>query len=96
MDVEDLLARNRDRIQEICRKHGASNIRIFGSVARHTAGEASDIDFLVDLDPGRTLFDLGGLAYDLGMLLGRPVDVATPGLLRAKIRSRIVREAVPL
>jgi hypothetical protein len=96
MDLDILLAQNKDEIREICRRYGASNIRIFGSVARHTADEASDIDFLVDLDPGRTLFDLGGLAYDLGHLLGRPVDVATPGLLRARIRSRIVREAVPL
>ena len=96
MDLDSLLAQNKDGIREICRRYGASNIRVFGSVARHDAGEASDIDLLVDLEPGRTLFDLGGLAYDLERLLGRPVDVATPGLLRARIRSRIVREAVPL
>jgi predicted nucleotidyltransferase len=96
MDLEELLAQNRDRILVICRSHGASNIRIFGSVARHDAGKDSDIDLLVDLEPGRTLFDLGGLAYDLGNLLGRRVDVATPGLLRAQIRGRILQEAVPL
>jgi len=96
MDLESLLAQNRDGIREICRRYGASNIRVFGSVARHDAGEASDIDLLVDLEPGRTLFDLGGLSYDLERLLGRRVDVATPGLLRARIRSRILQEAVPL
>ncbi len=96
MDLDSLLARNKDGIREICRRYGASNIRVFGSVARHDAGEASDIDLLVDLEPGRTLFDLGGLSYDLERLLGRRVDVATPGLLRARIRSRILQEAVPL
>ena len=96
MDLDSLLARNKDGIREICRRHGASNIRVFGSVARHDTGEASDIDLLVDLEPGRTLFDLGGLSYDLERLLGRRVDVATPGLLRARIRSRILQEAVPL
>jgi len=96
MDPDSLLTQNKDRIREICRRHGASNIRIFGSVARHEAGKESDIDILVDLEPGRTLFDLGGLAYDLERLLGRPVEVATPGLLRAHIRNRIIREAVPL
>ena len=96
MDLDSLLAQNKDGIREICRRYGASNIRVFGSVARHDAGEASDIDLLVDLEPGRTLFDLGGLSYDLERLLGRRVDVATPGLLRARIRSRILQEAVPL
>jgi predicted nucleotidyltransferase len=96
MDLDSLLAQNKDGIREICRRYGASNIRVFGSVARHDAGEASDIDLLVDLEPGRTLFDLGGLSYDLERLLGRHVDVATPGLLRARIRSRILQEAVPL
>lgn len=96
MNPESVLRRKKNAIQEICRRHGATNIRIFGSVARHTAGETSDIDFLVDLEPGRTLFDLGGLAYDLEKLLGRHVDVATPGLLRSRIRDRIMEEAVPL
>jgi len=96
MDLENHLAQNKDRIREICRRHGATNIRIFGSVARHDTGEESDIDFLVDLEPGRTLFDLGGLAYDLEQLLGGRVDVATPGLLRAGIRDRILQEAIPL
>ena len=61
----------------LSKKYGAFHIRIFGSVARHAADEKSDIDFLVELEPGRTLFDLGGLAYDLEKLLGRPVDVCT-------------------
>lgn len=69
---------------------------MFGSVARGTADEASDIDFLVDLEPGRSLLDLGGLLMDLRELLGANVDVATPAMLKPRIRERILREAVPL
>jgi uncharacterized protein len=55
-----------------------------------------DIDFLVDMEPGRSLFDLGGLQYELERLLGRPVDVVTERGLKARIRDRVLREAVPL
>jgi predicted nucleotidyltransferase len=69
---------------------------IFGSVARYTADERSDIGFLVEMEPGIILFDLGGFAYDLEKLLGRPVDMCTVHLLREPIRSRFILEAVPL
>lgn len=95
-DIYQLIQAKRDEINRLAQKYGASHIRIFGSVARHTADEKSDIDFLVELEPGRTLFDLGGLAYDLEKLLGRPVDVCTVHLLREQIRTRVVSEAVPL
>ena len=77
-------------------KHGARKVRVFGSVARGEADETSDIDFLVDLEPGRTLFDLGGLLLDLRDLLGREVDVVTERGLKARIRRRVLREAVAL
>jgi uncharacterized protein len=64
------------------------NVRIFGSVARREANEQSDIDFLVDLEAGRSLFDLGGLLVDLEELLGYPVDIVTEKGLRDRIRSR--------
>lgn len=67
-----------------------------GSVARSEADEHSDIDFLVELEPGRTLFDLGGLQYELEQLLGCRVDVVTVKGLKARIRDRVLREAVPL
>lgn len=57
---------------------------------------ASDVDFLVDLEPGRSLFDLGGLLMDLQALLEREVDVATPGGLKPRIRERVLRESVRL
>ena len=95
-DIYQLIHAKRMEITILAAQYGASHIRIFGSVARHTADEKSDIDFLVELEPGRTLFDLGGFAYDLEKLLGRPVDVCTVPLLREPVRSRVVLEAVPL
>jgi len=96
MAVEDLLKAKRDEILRVCAKYGAYNVRLFGSVARGEADEQSDIDFLVELEPGRTLFDLGGLQYDLEQLLGCPVDVVTERGLKPRIRERVLREALPL
>jgi predicted nucleotidyltransferase len=86
----------REESTRLARTYGASHIRIFGSVARHTADEKSDTGFLVELEPGRTLSDLGGFAYDLEQLLGRPVDVCTVSLLLEPIRTRVVSETVLL
>jgi predicted nucleotidyltransferase len=72
------------------------NVRIFGSVARGEDDDQSDVDFLVDLEEGRNLLDLGGLLMDLRDLLGRDVDVVTPDGLRVRIRDRVLREAVPV
>jgi predicted nucleotidyltransferase len=94
--IYQLIHEKRGEITLIAGKYGASHIRIFGSVARQAADEKSDIDFLVELEPGRTLFNLGGFAYDLEKLLGRPVDVCTLPLLREAVRARVVSEAVPL
>jgi predicted nucleotidyltransferase len=96
MAVEDLLKAKREEILRVCAKYGAYNVRVFGSVARSEADEQSDIDFLVELEPGRTLFDLGGLQYDLEQLLGCRVDVVTERGLKPRIRERVLREAVPL
>jgi predicted nucleotidyltransferase len=71
-------------------------VRVFGSVARGETNEASDIDILVNMEPGRSLMDLGGLLYDLQKLLGIEVDIVTEKGLRARIREKILREAVPL
>jgi predicted nucleotidyltransferase len=70
MALEDLLKAKREEILRVCAKYGAHNVRVFGSVARGEADELSDIDFLVELEPGRSLFDLGGLQYDLEQLWG--------------------------
>jgi predicted nucleotidyltransferase len=96
MAVEDLLKAKREEILRVCAKYGAYNVQVFGSVARGESDEQSDIDFLVELEPGRTLFDLGGLQYDLEQLLGCRADVVTERGLKPRVRERVLREAVPL
>jgi uncharacterized protein len=65
MTLEQRLKEKRQEILRIAAEHGALNVRVFGSVARGEADKSSDIDFLVDMEPRRSLFDLGGLQYDL-------------------------------
>ena len=89
----DQVSNKRNEIVQIARQHGATNVRIFGSIARGEGDQNSDVDFLVDLERGRSLLDLGGLLMDLQKLLGRPVDVVTEKGLRPRIRERILREA---
>jgi predicted nucleotidyltransferase len=96
MDVTELLREKREAILQIAARHGARNVRVFGSVARGEADEQSDIDFLVEMAPGRSLLDLGGLLMDLRELLGRNVDVVTDRGLRPRIRERVLNEAVTL
>ncbi len=96
MAVDELLKHKREEILQLAARHGAFNVRVFGSVARGDAGAKSDVDFLVDLEPGRSLFDLGGLLMDLQDLLGRTVDVVTEKGLRQRIRDRVLEEARPL
>jgi len=84
MDTAALLEKKKE-ILKIAAKHGARNIRIFGSVARGEARSDSDVDFLVDMEPGRTLFDMGGLLMDLRDLLGLQVDVVTEQGLKPRI-----------
>jgi hypothetical protein len=95
-ELSDGLRARRAEILRLAAAHGARNVRVFGSVARGEADAASDVDFLVDLEPGRSVFDLGGLLMDLQDLLGREVDVVTERGLRDRIRDRVLREAVPL
>ena len=94
MTTEQLVQSKREEILRVAAGHGAHNVRIFGSVARGEADEASDIDFLVEMEPGRSLLDLGGLQVELEALLGRPVDVVTVRGLKARIRSTVLREAI--
>ena len=96
MNLDDLLKSYRQEISRIAAQYGAYNIRIFGSVARNEADSNSDIDFLVELEPGRSLFDLGGLLMDLQNLLGCPVDVVTEKGLKKRIRQQVLKEAISL
>lgn len=96
MSVEELLRVKRDDVLRIAAHHGARNVRIFGSAARGEAGPDSDLDFLVDLEPGRSLLDHAALLLDLQELLGLQIDVVTERSLRPRIRERVLSEARPL
>jgi len=96
MDLYGILRTKREDILSVAARHGASAVRVFGSVARGEAREESDVDFLVELEPGRSLLDHAALVIDLEDLLARRVDVATVRGLREDVREDILREAVPL
>ena len=95
MRLDELTAR-REELLRLARAHGAVRVRVFGSVVRGTAGPDSDVDFLVDLESGRTLLDLTALIRDLGTALGRRADVTTPAALHPALAARILAEARPL
>jgi hypothetical protein len=96
MSLKNALKQHRGEIIKIAARHGVHNIRIFGSVEKETEGPDSDVEFLVDLDKGRSLLDLGGMAIDLQQLLGRKVDIVTEKGLHWYIKETILNEAEPL
>jgi predicted nucleotidyltransferase len=91
-----LLKERREEILRVAAKYGARNVRVFGSVARGEADAVSDIDFLVEMEPERSLLDLGGLQAELETVLGCHVDVVTEKGLKTRIRGRVLAEAVPV
>ncbi len=94
--LDILRTQRRDDILRVAERHGARNLRVFGSVARGEANAASDIDLLVDWEPGRSLLDHVGLVQDLQELLGMRVQLGTERSLHWYVRDRILREATPL
>jgi len=86
----------RAQILRIAAQNGVARLRVFGSVARGTDDEQSDIDFLVELAPDRSLLDLGNFLYEVRSLLGKEVDVVTEKGLQRRIRDRVLAEAVDL
>ena len=96
MATADILPARRDDILRTAARHGARSVRVFGSMMRGESGAASDVDFLVVMEPGRTLLDHVALVQDLEDLLGRHVDVVTEGSLHRSLRERILAEAMPL
>ena len=90
------LGERRDEILRLAQRYHAENVRVFGSVARGDATDASDVDLLVNTRPGCSLLDLGGLLEDLKELLGCPVDLVTEDGLKPRLRERVLREALPL
>ena len=96
MGIEEIVGTKREAILRLAAQHGAHNVRVFGSVAKGEAGPSSDVDFLVDMEPARSLFDRVELLAALRELLGRQVDVVTEDSLYWLLRRRILREARPL
>lgn len=95
MTLEELLKRKKE-ILDLAKKRGAKNVRVFGSVVRNEAKKDSDVDILVDVEPGRSLLDMGGLLMDLQDLLECHVDVVIARSLKKDIKDEILKEAVPL
>jgi len=91
-----VLELHEDEVKRIATKNGATNVRLVGSVARGEEHEGSDIDLLVDFNPGRSLFDHAQLVDELKALLGVPVDVVSSRGLKPKVRERLLRDARPL
>jgi uncharacterized protein len=95
IDLRRLRAR-RQQILSYAADHGARNVRVFGSTARGESGRTSDVDLLVEMEPGRSLIDLVGLWQDLEDLLGTRVDVLSDGGVSPHLRKRIYAEAIQL
>ena len=96
MGIGEIIAAKREEILRIAARHGATNVRVFGSVARGDAGTDSDVDFLVEVGPVHSRFFPGGLVLDLEELLGRKVDVVEPDGLHPLLQETVLREAVPV
>ena len=96
MGVSDRIHEKRDQILRIAARHGAHNVRLFGSIVRVEAGPESDVDLLVDVGPAHSPWFPAGLILDLEELLGREVDVVTEDALHWYIRDRVLEEAIPL
>lgn len=90
------LRQQRNEVLDIARRHGATNVRLFGSVARGDALAESDVDFLIDLEDGRSLLDLCAMENELEDLLGCSVDVALARALRPRVAREATRDAFPL
>ena len=96
MTLAELLHEKRDDVRRIAEKHGAHNVRVFGSVARGEAGPDSDVDLLVDVGPNTSSWFPAGLILDLTDMLGRRVEVVTSRALSPHLREHVLREALPL
>jgi predicted nucleotidyltransferase len=96
MSLSQRIDKAREAILSIAREHGAVTVRVFGSAARSEAAAGSDLDLLVEMEPGRSLLDIVAIKQDVEDLLGIPVDVVTENAVSPYIRDGVLKEAVPL
>ncbi len=96
MDLMEAITRRREEVLRIAARYGASNVRVFGSAVRGQATANSDVDLLVHMEQGRSLFDLAALTVELEELLGHRVDVVPDDSIYWLLRRRILSEARPL
>ncbi len=90
------IAEIQGKVAEVMRRRGVVRAGVFGSVARGETRQASDVDFLVEFEPGRTLLDLSGLRLDLAGVLGQDVDVATENSLHPGVKDEVMRDLIPI
>ena len=96
MKINELLRQKREEVLKLAHQHGASRVRVFGSVAKGEDTESSDLDLLVEMEPGRSLLDLVAIKQDLEELLGCKVDVVTEASVSPYLRERVLNEAIGL
>ncbi len=96
MGISEFIKQNRKDILDIAKSHGALNVRLFGSIARGTSREDSDIDLLVSMEPGSSLLDIIAIKQDLEDFLERKVDVVTENSISPYIRDQVLKEAINL
>ena len=94
--MNKLITDNRIAITNLAKQHGIKTICLFGSMAKNNVSDNSDVDFLVELEQGRDLFDLGELLMDLQALLQRKVDLVTKTSLHPRLYAQVLNEALPL
>ncbi len=96
MNLSQLIQQKRRQVLEIAEGHGARNVRLFGSVARGETTATSDLDLLIEMEPGRSLLDIIAIKQDLEELLGCKVDVVTEAAISPYLRDKVLHEAVRL
>jgi predicted nucleotidyltransferase len=94
--MDPLIIKNRQKILALAKKNGVTNIRVFGSMAKNQVNQNSDVDFLVEIEKGKSGFALGGFLIDVSELLHRKIDVVTENALHKRIHDKIIQEAVSI
>jgi len=95
-DIADVIRKKQEEIVRIAAEHGATQVRLIGSVARGEARPDSDVDLLVKWSPGTSLLDHAGLMLELERLLGRKVDIASDGWVKPSVQATVYRDSTAL